>query len=202
MAEIIKIRCRGCQSKLKAPMKYQGRTINCPQCGQEIKIPILKEPAVGTKRAKPQAAVAAAPMLLDDPPPKQQVRTKPKPRPKEEEPIELGDDAFAETGADPWDFDTADYGDYEDFETQPRPKRKKPAPSKKRPAKKRKKPAKSSGGGIYIDPSIWGGLGLMILGAGLFGFAWINGYIWPWAGIISVVGLIGMIKGIFGIGDD
>ncbi|MFO1093013.1 MAG: RDD family protein [Planctomycetaceae bacterium] len=35
----VKIRCRGCDKTLSAPDKARGKVIQCPQCGQKLKVP-------------------------------------------------------------------------------------------------------------------------------------------------------------------
>jgi len=216
MSEIIRVRCGGCDVKIKAPLKYQGRRVNCPQCGHEVKIPTLDvarsaSPAAATSSARP-AAVAPVLFPSAEKQPSKPAAAKPVLLEKEQ-PATLGDDAFLDkkpAAKKPADDEFAnlefdefdDYGPIEDYgaPAKPRSKARDDVPSPRK--KKKRKKSKSSGGGIYIDPSIIGGLALMLIGGGIFVWLWSRGVIWPYAGILCIAGLIGMFKGLLGIDDD
>lgn len=190
MAEIIKIRCRSCEVKFKAPLKYQGRTVKCPQCGHEIKIPVLKKETAAVVPA------VAAPMIVDDAPAQSKKRPTPAQKPQPVEvPMELGDDAFDE---DPWNVDASEYDDYEEFEATPRPKKKRSttAGGRRRPKKKSKQTSKKSD---WVDQgSIWGGLAIMIGAAAWFIIGLMINFIFFKPPVLFIVGAICFVKGIVG----
>ena len=178
MPESILVRCRDCDSKIKLPLKYQGRIVNCPRCGHRLKIPIIE-------------------------------RKKPTVRAFIDENSQTEDSAAADDFAN---FDLSEFDDYGtiddsgDLDDQPattKPKSRTGGKSKSRKKKprKKKKAMPSFRVSISIDPKVFGGLAVMLFGGGLFWWAWIHGFIWPWAGIICLVGLIGMISGFLGFGD-
>lgn len=189
MAEIIKIRCRGCEVKFKAPLKYQGRKVKCPQCGKEIKIPVLKQ--------EPAAVVpAAAPMIVDEAP----AQPKPRPRPEQkpepvEVPMELGDDAFDE---DPWDVGASEFDDYEEFEAAPRPKKKRSTSSGGRRPSKKKSKQKNKNNDWVDQGSIWGGLAIMIGAAAWLIIGLMNNIFFFKPAALIIVGAICFVKGIVG----
>ena len=105
-------------------------------------------------------------------------------------------------------FDLSEFDDYGHPDTQPAITKPKPKSrtgvrrkSRKKKPRKKKKAMPSFRVSISIDPKVFGGLAVMLFGGGLFWWAWIHGFIWPWAGIICLVGLIGMISGFLGFGD-
>lgn len=63
----IKVRCRGCEKVLTIPDAARGKTVQCPECGEKMKIPAGEEPS--SKRSAPAAAKPAAkkPAKKDDP---------------------------------------------------------------------------------------------------------------------------------------
>jgi hypothetical protein len=216
MSEIIRVHCGGCDVKIKAPLKYQGRRVNCPQCGHEVAIPLVRSPQPTSARSAQTSAPpqAVAPLLLDAAPARS-APSKPVRKKREDQPTVLGDDAFLDPKpaarkptAD--EFENLDFADYEDYgpiddygaPAKPRGRSRDEVPRPARKKKKKRKKPKSSGGGIYIDPSITGGLVLMLIGGGVFIWFARYGVYWFWPGILCIAGLIGMIKGLLGIDDD
>lgn len=217
MSEIIRVRCGGCDVKIKAPLKYQGRKVNCPQCGHEVIIPksatartaatpgSASSKAVSpviipsTTKATSSRRVAAKPVIIE-----------------EEQPMELGDDAFvdekprtrtrARSSAATDDFadlddygDIEDYGDPDDYGTpaQPRSRTRSSSPSRKK--RRKKKPKKgSSGGGSGIDAGILGGIGMMAIAAIWLVAGLMNGYLFYYPIGLFFIGIIAFVKGLIG----
>ena len=45
MTEAIRVDCGNCGSTIKAPPKYQGKRVKCPQCAKGVTIPAAEEEA-------------------------------------------------------------------------------------------------------------------------------------------------------------
>jgi hypothetical protein len=54
----LKVRCKGCDKVLKVPDSVRGKTIQCPDCGNKIKIPAGDDAAAPAAMAKAPAAKA------------------------------------------------------------------------------------------------------------------------------------------------
>ena len=211
MSEIIRVRCGGCDVKIKAPLKYQGRKVNCPQCGHEVIIPRL---ATARTAATPgnASSKAVSPVIVPSP-------TKAKPTRRaaakpvileEEQPMELGDDAFVDerpkrrtrtrSSAATDDFaDLDDYGDMEDYGApdQPKTRSRSRSSSSSRKKRRKKKPKKgSSGGGSGIDAGILGGIGMMAIAAIWLVVGLMNGYLFYYPIGLFFIGIIAFVKGL------
>jgi hypothetical protein len=207
MSDIIRVRCGGCDVKLKAPLKYQGRQINCPQCGQEVRIPYLDaaRPSVFDSATSATRSSAVAPVLLapGKESPKRQEPAKPV-FGSEERATVLGDDAFIDSkpaARKPADdefgnIDFADYEDYgnvEDYGAPARPRRNSaPAPVRKR---KKRKPVKSRGDSV-VDPSIIGGIVMMVGAVVWFVVGLKFGIIFFYPPVLFVLGIAAFVKGL------
>jgi hypothetical protein len=49
----VKIRCRGCEKVLNAPDKARGKVIQCPQCGEKMKVPGGQQSGASQRRGAP-----------------------------------------------------------------------------------------------------------------------------------------------------
>lgn len=56
----IRFRCQSCQKSVKAPDKLAGITINCPGCGESMRIPTLEEAAALAESAPKQRSTQSA----------------------------------------------------------------------------------------------------------------------------------------------
>lgn len=62
MSDVLRVRCPGCQVKIKVPVKYQGRKVNCPQCQRGLQIPRFHSESSPLSDA---AAQSPAPLFSD-----------------------------------------------------------------------------------------------------------------------------------------
>jgi hypothetical protein len=211
MSDIIRVRCGGCDVKIKAPLKYQGRRVNCPQCGSEVRIPTLD----AARSAQPAAAAsstrssAVAPVLL--PSAEKQLSKPAAAKPvlvEKEQATTLGDDAFldkkpaARKPADD-EFADMDLGDFEDYGPvddygAPPPKRKPSRSSRAtaKPARKKKAKPVASSGGFAVDPSIIGGIAMMIGAVVWFVLGLKAGIIFFYPPVLFVIGIVAFVKGL------
>lgn len=205
MAEIIRVRCGGCSVKIKSPPKYQGKQVDCPQCGYRLKIPILSAAdAAETRKVAPAGSAksqpgARKPVIVDD------------------GPLELCGNDFVQTPSKPDDdqdgflnadlnefHDFEDYGDVETRAAPPPVVRSKTNRRRKRHAALHEEepephvPVSRRGLPFTINGGVIGGLLMMLFGAGLFIFAFKLGVIWFWPGIICIAGMIAFVRGLFG----
>lgn len=206
MSEKLRVRCGGCQAKIKVPLSYRGRKIRCPQCEAVVRVPAPAESPATVVPVRSGATQAGSTATQ----PARSTRPKKRPVPASSEPV----DDFADLDLNEFPETTEGTGgdragvDFVDYQLPPKPRRKrKPRPDDEDlpPARKRKRRPKrreAPSFALNLDANVFGGLALMLFGGGLFWWAWINGYIWPWAGIICVVGVCGVFKGLLGLGDD
>ncbi len=186
----IRARCPGCQQQLAVPQRAAGKTVACPKCKHQFAVPhpstgegpvaaapiprpaALKSPAAARPPAPRPAAVSSAPVLPQS--------NAPAPT---EEVFEAGLAAPPAEESSPFDFAAADQS---------------PTAIAHRNAAA---DGGSGGGGFAMEKKgmqmgVLGGVLMMVLGAVWFVGGLAAGYIFFYAPILCVIGLVAFIKGI------